>query len=217
MKRAQAVAFDLDGTLIDSRLDIAEACNHVLVGAGRAALAPELIATFVGDGVRVLLSRAFAMPVTDPALDALEAALVARYAAHPVERTTWMPGAIAALDALRELPLALVTNKARAVTLAVLEGLGATDRFAFVYAGGDGPMKPRPEPIVSTASTLSVPPDALWVVGDGTQDLDAAHAAGAVAIAVAGGFTPEPRLRASRPHALLRSLEELPELVRRAS
>jgi len=216
MRRAHAIAFDLDGTLIDSRLDIAAACNHVLVGAGRAPLAPEAVAPFVGDGVRALVSKAFGLPMETPALDGLEAAFVARYAAHPVERTTWMPGALAALDALGGLPLAILTNKARSVTLAVLEALGVSARFGFVYAGGDGPLKPHPEPVLAVARAFAVAPEALWVVGDGWQDLDAAHAAGAVAVAVLGGFTTEARLLEGRPDALLGTLAELPELLRNA-
>jgi phosphoglycolate phosphatase len=217
MRRPHGIAFDLDGTLIDSRLDIAAACNYVLVSAGRAPLDPAVVATFVGDGVRALVSRAFALPIDAPALDDLEAAFVAQYAAHPVEQTTWMPGALAALDSARDLPLAILTNKARAVTLAVLDGLAAGARFAFVYAGGDGPLKPRREPVLAVARALSVLPEALWVVGDGVQDLDAAHAGGAVAVAVLGGFTPEARLREARPDALLGSLAELPELLWRSA
>jgi phosphoglycolate phosphatase len=214
MRRPEGVAFDLDGTLVDSRLDIAAACNHVLTAAGRAPLEPDVIASFVGDGVRALVSRAFGMPRDAPELDALEAAFVERYAAHPVERTTWMPGALAALDALRDLPLAIVTNKARPVTLAVLAGLGESHRFAFVYAGGDGPLKPRPEPVLAVAHALSLAPHALWVVGDGEQDLYSARAAGAPAVAVLGGFAAEARLREARPDAVLRSLLELPDLVK---
>jgi phosphoglycolate phosphatase len=213
VRRPEAVAFDLDGTLIDSRLDIAAACNHVLVSEGRDALDPEVIATFVGDGVRALVSRAFVLPTDSPALDALERAFVARYAAHAVDQTTWMPGALDAIGALRGTPLAIVTNKARSVTLAVLDALGAGDRFAFVYAGGDGPLKPRPEPILAVAGALRVPVEALWVVGDGDQDVLSARAAGAVAIAVLGGFTPEARLRAAQPEAVLASLAELQALV----
>jgi phosphoglycolate phosphatase len=213
---AQGVAFDLDGTLIDSRLDIAAACNHVLAAAGRSPLAPEVIATLIGDGVRALVSKAFALPLDAPELDDLETAFVTRYAAHPVERTTWMPGALEALQALRGLPLAILTNKARRVTLAVLDALGVSAHFAFVYAGGDGPLKPHPEAVLAVARGLSVAPEALWVVGDGWQDLDSAHAAGAVAVAVLGGFTTEARLLEGRPDALLGSLVELPALVRSA-
>jgi len=196
-----------------------DACNHVLVGAGRAPLPPEVIETFVGDGARALLARAFGVPVTtapDAQLDAWQEQWVAFYTAHPAAHTTWMPGALAVLDAVADLPLAVVTNKARPVTLAVLEALGGRQRFAFVYGGGDGPLKPRPEPVLATARALSVEPSSLWVVGDADQDILAARAAGAVAVAVKGGFQTEARVRAARPDVILDSLPELLPLIQSA-
>jgi phosphoglycolate phosphatase len=216
MQRPRAFAFDLDGTLVDSRRDIAAACNHVLVQAGREPLELPVIVGFVGDGVRQLLARAFALPPDDAILDALVEELVRYYAAHPVVYTTWMPGALATLDAVADAPLALLTNKARDVTIAVLDALGARDRFAFVYAGGDGPLKPDPWPVTATARALGIPADSLWVVGDGAQDIQAARAAGATAVAVLGGFTPEARLRAAGPDALVASLSDLAGLRERA-
>ncbi|HEY6460073.1 MAG TPA: HAD hydrolase-like protein, partial [Polyangiaceae bacterium] len=144
MRRPKALAFDLDGTLVDSRLDIAAACNHVLEGAGRAALPLEVIEGFVGDGVRALVSRAFGLPVDAAEVAPLADAFVAYYEAHPVDRTSWIPGALGVLDALAAagIPAALVTNKARPITSALLDRLGARERFAFVWAAGDGPLKP---------------------------------------------------------------------------
>jgi phosphoglycolate phosphatase len=217
MSRPHGVAFDLDGTLIDSRLDIAAACNHVLASAGRATLDPAVIATFVGDGMTHLVARAFQLPMDSPELPGLVERFAAYYAAHPVEHTRWMPGALEALDALAPLPLAIVTNKARAVTLRVLEGLVAGGRFAFVSAGGDGPLKPRPEPVLAVARALGVEVGALWVVGDADQDILSARAAGAFAVAVRGGFADDARLEAAAPDVTLASLHELPELVRRSS
>ena len=138
------------------------------------------------------------------------------YAAHPADRTRWMPGALATLDALAALPFALVTNKARAVTLRVLEVLGGGGRFAFVYAGGDGPLKPHPDAIAAVARGLGVDVADLWVVGDADQDILAARAAGAVAIAVRGGFADDARLTAARPDVLLDAIDQLPALVRDA-
>lgn len=209
MLRPRAFAFDLDGTLIDSRLDIAAACNHVLVHARRQPLDPAVVVGFVGDGVRLLLARAFGLAAGDAALDALVQELVRYYAAHPVVHTTWMPGALATLDALSDTPVALLTNKAREVTVAVLDALGVRDRFVFVYAGGDGPLKPDSAPVTAAARALGVPAEALWVVGDGAQDVQSARSAGATAIAVLGGFTPEARLRDARPDALVASLADL--------
>jgi len=215
-----AIAFDLDGTLIDSGLDIAGACNHVLVGAGRAPLAPEVIAAFVGDGMRALIARAFGRPdvdAPDAQLDAWTEQFASYYSAHPADHTTWLPDVLPALDALAGLPLAVITNKAKPVALRVLEVMGGLRRFAFVYGGGDGPRKPRPEPVLTTARALSVDPGALWFVGDAEQDVLAARAAGATAVAVRGGFQDDARLLASRPDVVLSSLGELPPLVRAAA
>ncbi len=220
MRAPRAVAFDLDGTLIDSRLDIVAACNHTLVWAGRAPLSPEVVSTFVGDGVRALVARAFGVPekgAPEPSLDAWCQEFIAYGTAHPATYTTWMPGALAALDALAALPLAVVTNKARAVALSVLDALGGRSRFGFVYADGDGPRKPRPDPVVAVARAFSVDVERVWVVGDAEQDVLAALSAGAIAVAVRGGFHDDARLQAASPHVMLSSLLELPALVQRAA
>jgi phosphoglycolate phosphatase len=209
----RALAFDLDGTLVDSRLDIAAACNHTLAWAGRSPLAEDVIATFVGDGARTLLARAFGLDRTSPELDAPLAEFVRWYAAHPVVHTRWMTGAIEALDGLAHLPIALVTNKARAVTIPILDALGVRSRFAFVVAGGDGPLKPSPEPLFAIGRALSIEPRDIWSIGDATQDIGMARAAGSVAIAVLGGFHAEERLREAQPDVVIHSLLELGDLI----
>src|SRR5579883_1102403 len=205
----RAIAFDLDGTLIDSRGDIAAACNHVLVHAGRAPLPPERIATFVGDGARSLLARAFELDREAPELDALLVEWARYYVAHPVDHTSWMPGARDAIEVLhaRGVRLALVTNKARAVTLVILDALGVRPLFEAVYAGGDGPLKPSAEPIVRVMQELGVRAEETWVVGDGAQDIGAARAAGCFSVGVLGGFHSWDRLREAGPDVLLPTLE----------
>jgi phosphoglycolate phosphatase len=212
--RPHGIAFDLDGTLIDSRLDIAAACNEALRSAGRPTIPPEVIATYVGDGVRALVARAFSSPIEDPALDPHVEVLIRYYEAHPVAHTRWIPGALDALDAAGPLPLALITNKARSITLPVLDALGVRDRFASIYAGGDGPLKPDAAPVVACARALGVELDSLWVVGDGPQDVGAARAAGAVAVAVLGGFSSAEKLEAAKPDLLLSSMNELAARLR---
>ncbi|HZU84083.1 MAG TPA: HAD-IA family hydrolase [Polyangiaceae bacterium] len=209
----RAFAFDLDGTLIDSRRDIAAACNHVLVTAGRAPLEEDVIATFVGDGARALLARAFGLDRGAPEIESLHDEFVRYYAAHPVVHTDWMHGALDALSALAPRPLAVVTNKTRTVTLAILDALGARARFAAVYGAGDGPLKPSPEPVLSVARAMAVSPADLWVVGDAVQDIGAGRAAGSATVAVLGGFQPEARLRAANPDRVIASLAELPALA----
>jgi phosphoglycolate phosphatase len=205
-----AFLFDLDGTLIDSRRSIAAACNHALTGSGRLALSEAIIAGFVGDGARHLLARAAELgPDEGAALDALLAEFVRFYAAHPIDGTTWMPGAPEVLGSLGAAKLGLVTNKARAVTEPILRALGVAERFAVVVAGGDGPLKPDPAPIEAAVRALGATPAETWVVGDGVQDVRAGKAAGCRTAAITGGFHDEARLRAEAPDLVLGSLADL--------
>jgi phosphoglycolate phosphatase len=120
-----------------------------------------------------------------------------------------MHGAVRALRELnaRRIGVAIVTNKARAVAQAIIEALGIAPQLRALYAGGDGPLKPHRRSIVMMAQALQITTQELWVVGDGPQDIEAAHAAGAKAIAIAGGFNSEATLRAAKPDAFFESLE----------
>jgi phosphoglycolate phosphatase len=203
------LVFDLDGTLIDSRRSIAAACNHALAAAGRAPL-PELeIAGYVGDGARTLVARAFREEPRSAVVDAALVEFVRFYTAHPILGTTWLPGAREALGFGRAT---LVTNKARAITVEILRALDVAHLFVAVIAGGDGPLKPDPAPILAAVRALGAPAASTWVVGDGVQDLLAGKAAGCRTAAVLGGFTSEERLRAVGPDVVLASLEKIDAL-----
>jgi phosphoglycolate phosphatase len=205
----RAIGFDLDGTLLDSRGDIAAACNHALAHFGQPTLPEVTVAGVVGDGVRTLLGLAFGLPKEAKELDQVVEEFLAYYASHPVAFSSWMPGALETLDAFGDLPLALVTNKSRRVTMAILEALGVGKLFAFVYCGGDGPLKPDPEPLLRTVRALGVLPSELWYVGDGVQDVGAGLAAGVRTLAVLGGFHSEAKLREAGAETVLGSLYEL--------
>jgi phosphoglycolate phosphatase len=210
-----AVLFDLDGTLIDSKRDIAAACNHALTSVDRAPLEERVIAGFVGDGARMLVSRALGLPPEDPLVERALTEFHRYYEAHAVVHTTLMPGAREVLDALGDRPVALVTNKPRAATMAVLRGLGLADRFASVRAGGDGPLKPDPRAILDVLRWIRIEPKDAWVVGDGDQDVRAGRAAGCQTVGVRGGLQADARLVASEPDALVGSLGELAAVVKR--
>jgi phosphoglycolate phosphatase len=215
MHAPRAIVFDLDGTLVDSSRDIAAACNHALVAEGRAELPASTIAGFIGDGARVLLAKAFG---AEPASGTVDRALVPfqrYYASHAAVYTHWMPGAVDLLTALAPLPIALATNKPRAATIALLSALGATSRFASLYCGGDGPLKPSPEAVLRVLAPTGVSARDAWVVGDGVQDIGAARAAGATSVAVLGGFSSEEILRAAGPDAVVGGLAELSPLMER--
>lgn len=212
MRTPRAVAFDLDGTLIDAVPDIALALNHVLRAAGRHELATQTIAGFVGDGARLLVQRASGADGTE--LDELVAAFVRYYEAHPVVHSKWMPGAREALDSLSDLPMALCTNKPRTVAIEVLRAFGLTDRFVLIVGGGECAPKPSPEALHLVASRLGVSAQDIVMVGDGPQDVMAGKAAGARTIAVTNGYGALESLRRANPDATVESMSGVATVVR---
>ncbi len=210
-----AVVFDLDGTLIDSRGDIAAACNFALTSVDRSPLSETRIAGFVGDGARVLLARALGLPDADPLVDRALTSFHRYYEDHPAVYTTLLPGACDVLDALGDRPVALVTNKPRGATIAVLAALGLSERFASVRTGSDGPLKPDPRAILDALRWMGIDAKDAWMVGDGEQDVRAGRAAGCATVGVKGGFQGDTKLIAAEPDALVDSLSALAEIVRK--
>jgi 2-phosphoglycolate phosphatase len=216
MDAPRGIVFDLDGTLVDSSGDIVAAVNHALNENGKPSLPAATILRFVGDGARVLCARAAGMTEKQPEVDQVLASYLAFYLEHPVDQTRWMPHARGVLDDLRGYRLAIVTNKPRNTTDAVLGGLGVRSLFSAVIADGDRlGLKPSPEPILEAANLLGIECRQLVVVGDGPQDVEAGRRAGCRTIGVLGGFLPKERLLASQPDVLVRSLAELPHILGR--
>ena len=218
MSAPRAVAFDLDGTLIDTRADIAAACNHALEKSGRKALPVGVIARYVGDGANKLCSRATGLADDDRALEPIVREFVDWYLQHPVVETRCMPHCREMLDALRAacLPLAVCTNKPSQVASRVLSILGLADRFVTIVGGVDTQLpKPSAEPLLLVAARLRIEPSELIMVGDGPQDVLAGRAAGARTIGVAGGFAPIDALRGSQPELLVDSLAQVAPAVER--
>lgn len=215
-----AIAFDLDGTLIDSRGDIVAAVNHALIATGRAPLPGPVIVRFVGDGARSLCARAAQLPEHADEVSKLIDLFVAYYAEHPVDFTRWAPGVQETLEVLAEdmpdLALGICSNKERSLTEAVLVALGIRTRFRAIVAGGDLPeKKPAPGPLLLLGKQLRAAPEAMVMVGDGPQDIECARRAGMRSVAIDSGFNSRERLLSARPDVVLRSLSELPEVIHR--
>jgi len=216
-RRVLGVVFDLDGTLIDSRDDLADAVNRTLRDHGLPSRPPEELFGFIGDGMRRLIERASALPSTSPLLGALESTALAHYLAHVTDKTTLLRGAREVLTQLSDLgiPLALCTNKPRPATIAILRAFDLTERFECVVAGGDLPvMKPDPQVLGAIALSLRVPVTELLMVGDGPQDVLAGRAVGARTVAIEFNIAPRSALLAAGPDIVLGALGELPDLVR---
>jgi phosphoglycolate phosphatase len=204
------VLWDLDGTLVDSREDIAHAGNVARAVLGLAALPVPEIAAMVGDGMGMLLRR-LCPDVDPPAFAAAESAFVAHYAEHCADRSTAYPGVLDCLNALQAASIsqAVVTNKPLGFTRRILETLGLAPFFATVQ-GGDGPRKPAPDQLLAACADVAADPVASWMVGDHHTDLRAGRAAGCrIAFCAWGIGHPDgiqPDLQLERPQDLLEAL-----------
>lgn len=214
LSQLRVVVFDLDGTLIDSHQDIAQAANHALMRSGRPALDATAITTYVGDGSRKLMERASGVAADDPELDRLNADFLQYYAQHPTAFTRVYPGVRATLTHLQKAyTLALCTNKPRITTEPVLRQLALAGYFAVVVAGDDLPQrKPDPAPLLHIARELDVAPAQLAMVGDGVQDIECARRAGALGVGVAFGMKSADGMLASKPDHVVTRFEDLKEL-----
>ena len=215
-----AIAFDLDGTLIDSRGDIVAAVNHALIRTDRAPLPGQVVVRFIGDGARALCARAAQLPESADEVGVLVEHFVEYYREHPIDFTRWSPGAQETLEIFAEempdIALGICTNKPRSSTEAVLSALGIRTRFRAIVAGGDLPeKKPAPGPLLLLAKGLRATPESMVMVGDGPQDIECARRAVVRSVAVESGFTSHERLLAAHPDVMLRSLAELPDVIQR--
>lgn len=172
--------FDLDGTLIDSREDLAFAVNLTRQDFGLAPKSVEAVVKCVGEGVRILIQRA--IPERPELWDEMLVHQRKHYGDHLLDRTKLYPGVKETLQALGNAgwKLGVVTNKPSAATLKILEGLGVLSCFEAVVGGGDCPaLKPDPAPLLLAAQRMGVelaPQD--WMVGDNFTDLEAGARAG---------------------------------------
>lgn len=209
----KALFFDLDGTLVDSRGDIAASLNAALAVNDREPLPESVIVPMVGDGARMLVVRALSVspgPTVDDAfVEQVVASFRAHYVAHPCVHTTLLPGARELLSAAK-VPCAVITNKPRDISLLVLEALDVS--VAAVWGGGDGPLKPSPDGVVAIASQLGVSPRDVWMIGDSPQDIAAGRAAGAFTVGVPG-IAERALLEASDPDAMCASLYDVAALI----
>lgn len=176
---ARLLVFDLDGTLVDSKEDLADAVNHALAAHGRPTLAPAEIFTYIGDGTTMLVRRALG-PRGESLLPAVLSAFLDRYREHLLDRTVPYPGVPGALaEWSGRYRMAVLTNKPRDMALPILEGLGLSRFFSDVRGGDSFPSKkPDPEGLLAIIREAGVQPRETLMVGDSANDIRAGKAAG---------------------------------------
>ena len=189
-----AVAFDLDGTLVDSAADIRHALNGALAGSGYPPFDLDKVRSMIGDGPDALIARALAhLGVEAPGADlrrTLRQAFDRTALAAPLDHGHVFQGIVPLLESLRpRLHLVVVTNKPTPLARAVLEVAGLLPHMAAVY-GADQPglRKPAPDMILNAAAVLGLPSRRVLMVGDSALDLRAAAAAGSPAVHVSWGY-----------------------------
>ncbi|MBK6394597.1 MAG: phosphoglycolate phosphatase [Betaproteobacteria bacterium] len=215
-----AVAFDFDGTLVDTVGDLAHAMNATLAEDGCAPLVQETIRDLVGRGIPHLARRAYALSRGDAPGDAELEAIVARYFAHYAatlgERSTPYPGVVEGLGRLRAagFPLAVVTNKASRFVRPHLDRTAFADWFDAIVGGDDaGAKKPDAAPLALAAARLGVDVRRVLMVGDSGNDVACARAAGAPVVVVPYGYREGRAVQDLAADAIVDSLDELPERV----
>jgi phosphoglycolate phosphatase len=210
-----AILFDLDGTLVDSRADLCASVNFTRIHAGLAPLPDEAIGPMIGDGVVTLLERALGKRDDLPELVAV---FRAHYLDHCLDRTVAYPGVASTLAALAVLlpgRLAVLTNKPVAPARKILEAVGLAGFFAATI-GGDSGFGRKPDPAVFAAARRAVgdPPAArVLIVGDGLTDLDGGRAAGLRTCGVTYGIGAPERVRAAHPDGVIDAFADLIPLL----
>jgi phosphoglycolate phosphatase len=187
--RRRLIAFDLDGTLVDSRQDLANSVNELIAELGGALLTTDAVVSMVGEGAGMLVRRALAASGLGMSDDAL-ARFLAIYDRRLLEHTCLYPGIADVLSAAGTFgDVAVLTNKPSAPTERILTSLGVRDLIGQVV-GGDGPYARKPDPAGLLALMRADDADArsTLLVGDSWIDLETARRAGTFCCLVTYGF-----------------------------
>jgi phosphoglycolate phosphatase len=190
------VLIDLDGTLLDTVLDLHAAANAMLRDLGRAEVAVESIRSYVGRGIPNLVKRVLAgsMDAADDAAPPPPEALASfkrHYSTENGRNAALFPGVLEGLEALKtlDLPLGVITNKAEAFTLPLLQHTGLFPYFDVIVSGDLLPRpKPDPMPLLWASGRLGVSPVDVLMIGDSVHDFHAGRAAGCHVFLVPYGY-----------------------------
>lgn len=182
------IIFDLDGTLVDSSVDLTNALNHAIEPCGIEKLTVAQTKSLVGEGITKLLEN-----LLGPERLSMHAHILGRfmdyYSSHLIDHTTPYPGVTETLAGLQNYKKAVISNKREALSREVLKGLGLLQHFdAVLGSDSTGQKKPSPRPLLKVMQMLSSAPRETMIVGDSNFDIEAGKAAGTITCAVTYGF-----------------------------
>ena len=203
--------FDLDGTLIDSKLDLAHAVNATRAHLSLPPLRHELIYSYVGNGAPMLVRRALGEGTPEETVERALKFFLAYYRDHMLDYTVLYPGVKETLKKLDngERRLAVLTNKPVRISGAILDGLGVGAHFFRVYGGNSFEQKkPHPVGIETLMRETGIAKDRTLMVGDSAVDVLTARNAGIPCCGVTYGFQPE-GLESEPPDFLIERMDQI--------
>lgn len=207
------IVFDLDGTLIDSRADLACSVNAMLREFHRHELPDDVIASYIGDGAGMLVRRALGDPDDESLVDRAEDFFLTYYRAHKLDNTYVYDGVHAVLAALRrhhrQPQIAVLSNKPVGPTRAICEALDLAPGMLRIYGGDSFPTK-KPDPLgyETLLREAGVPAHLSVMIGDSDVDVLTAQNAGAYSIGCSYGLSPH-TLEIAPPDVLIHQPSEL--------
>jgi phosphoglycolate phosphatase len=213
----EVVAFDLDGTLVDTAPDLAAAANMMLVILGGRPLSEARIPALIGEGIDQLVAKVLTLSRNCIAPEPAQLSTAARlfrdlYGQCLFRRSRLYPGALEALHALQSAGVfsCCITNKERRFTLPLLEAAGIAELVAFTLCAERAEeRKPNPTLLLAACQRLGIAPSRMLYVGDSRSDIIAARAAGCRAVAVDYGYHRDLPLAEARPDGIISNLTEL--------
>ncbi|MCC6294896.1 MAG: HAD-IA family hydrolase [Bryobacterales bacterium] len=207
--------FDLDGTLIDSQLDLAHSVNAARAHMGMPPLEHERVYSYVGNGAPVLIRRALGPEASEADVGTALAYFLDYYREHMLDNTVLYPGVRESLDRFRDrgLAMAVLTNKPVRFSQAIVDGLGLGGHFFRVYGGNSFEQKkPHPMGVEALLAEAGATKDRTMMVGDSAVDVRTARNAGIAVCGVTYGFQPE-TFAEDPPDLLVDRMEQLAERV----
>jgi phosphoglycolate phosphatase len=218
LEKIRLLIFDLDGTLVDSRLDLVNSINAMLRHLGKPLLPEEVIASYVGDGAPMLVRRALGDPDDENYVQSALEFFLLYYREHKLDHTYVYPGVKEALDAIRssrngDMSMCVLSNKPVVPSRAIVDALGLGQYFFQVYGGNSfHTKKPDPAGAQALLQEAGCRPEEALIVGDSHVDVLTARNAGTYCLGVSYGFAPHTFVEAP-PDVLVESPEEIAEVL----
>lgn len=208
MQKISLLIFDLDGTLVNTLDDITASVNYALARLNKRSIPAEKVRQFVGNGSRVLLTRALddRTEQVDEALDLYKE----HYTRNLVVHSSLYPGVRETLEYFKPIPMAVISNKTNEFIAPLLGRLGIGRYFKIAIGADHGiRLKPAPDSVLAILAEVGADRQRTALVGDGTTDVIAGREAGVITCAATYGFRSEQELRKAGPDFIVHDISEL--------